>query len=89
MKIEPKSISYDGVVCDLLFQQVPKPKNMITCKAVNVYDNKYRINVYAKTKIDESGLEGQRIAYSCFAKLEDNKFLSILNSSNITGTMKL
>ena len=34
MKIEPKSISYDGLVCDLLFQQVPKPKNMITCKAI-------------------------------------------------------
>jgi hypothetical protein len=72
MKIEPKSISYDGLVCDLLFQQIKQPRNMITCKAVNVYDNKYRINVYCTHKIDDSGLEGQKITYSCFARLDNN-----------------
>lgn len=79
MKIEPKSISYDSIVCDLLFQQVPRPKNMITCKAINVYDDKYRINVYASYIVDENGLEGQKIAYSCFAKFDNNKTLKILN----------
>jgi hypothetical protein len=88
MKIEPKSISYDGLVCDLLFQQVTKPKNMITCKAVNVFDNRYRINVYAKTIIDDNGLEGQKIAYSCFARLDDNKFLRIIDPAP-TGNMAL
>lgn len=72
------TVYQDGIVCDLLFQQIPKPKNLITCKAINVYDNKYRINVYTTYVVDsETGLEGQRIGYSCFARL-DNKTLQIL-----------
>lgn len=75
--VEPK-VYQDDIICDLLFQQVEKPKNLVTCKAINVYDNKYRINVYATYVVDkDTGLEGQKIAYSCFARL-DNKNLKIL-----------
>ena len=54
-------------VCCLLFKQVEKPKNYMMCKAMNVYDNKYRINVY--TKHEEEGLFKQSISNSYFAKL--------------------
>ena len=46
-------------VCCLLFKQVEKPQHYMMCKAMNVYDNKYRINVY--TKHEEEGLFKQRI----------------------------
>ena len=38
----------DNTVCDLLFEQVEKPSDFLMCKAINVYDNKYRVNVYTR-----------------------------------------
>lgn len=78
MRPEPKSTEYDGLICDLLFKHKDKPKDIITCKAVNVYDNKYRINVYVKAIINN--IDSQRIGYSCFARL-DNKTLSIVSET--------
>jgi hypothetical protein len=63
-------------VCCLLFKQVEKPQNYMMCKATNVYDNKYRINVY--TKYEEEGLAKQRIFNSYFAKLNEVGSLEIL-----------
>jgi len=63
-------------VCCLLFKQVEKPKNYMMCKAMNVYDNKYRINVY--TKHEEEGLFKQRISNSYFTKLNEAGSLEIL-----------
>ncbi|MFM9151718.1 MAG: hypothetical protein ACKOPU_05535 [Candidatus Planktophila sp.] len=57
-------------VCTLLFKQVDKPSNFKMCKAVNVYDNKYRINVYTHGVIND--IESQRISQSYFAKLADD-----------------
>lgn len=54
-------------ICTLLFQQVEKPSNFKMCKAINVYDNKYRINVYTHEVIND--IESQRISQSYFAKL--------------------
>jgi hypothetical protein len=36
----------------LLFKQVPKPKHHVMTKCNNVYDNRYRINVYAQVEED-------------------------------------
>jgi hypothetical protein len=63
-------------VCCLLFKQVQKPEHYMMCKATNVYDNKYRINVY--TKHEEEGLFKQRISNSYFAKLNETGSLEIL-----------
>lgn len=76
MKREPISQQVDGHVCDLLFSQIKRPKNFLFCKAINVYDNRYRINVYTKTMVND--IESQRITYSCFAKLDNEKTLTIL-----------
>ena len=67
---EPKDI------CSMLFKQVQKPERYMMCKAMNVYDNKYRINVY--TKHEEDGLTKQRISNSYFAKLNETGSLEIL-----------
>lgn len=63
-------------VCCLLFKQVEKPQHYMMCKAMKVYDNKYRINVY--TRHEEEGLTKQRISNSYFAKLNEVGSLEIL-----------
>ncbi len=72
MIINPKSTEVDGPVCDLLIKEIGRPKNLVMCKAMNVYDNRWRINVYTKYIVDNSTLlEGNKISYSCFAKLNN------------------
>lgn len=48
----------------LLFKQVEKPKNFLMTKIINVYDNRYRINVYAE--FEEDNLTKKRISASYF-----------------------
>lgn len=48
----------------LLFKQVEKPKNFLMTKIINVYDNRYRINVY--TEFEEDNLTKKRIYASYF-----------------------
>lgn len=60
-------------VCDLLFKQIKKPDNFEMCKAINVYDNKYRINVYTRIYDEFRDLEKKRITHSYFAKVNGDK----------------
>ena len=70
MIINPKSTEVDGPVCNLLIKEIGKPQNLVMCKAMNVYDNRWRINVYTRYIVDpDTKLEGNQISYSCFAKL--------------------
>jgi|694.fasta_scaffold04759_23 hypothetical protein len=55
----------------LLFQQVEKPKNYLMTRSFNVYDNRYRINVYHE--LVEDNLTKKRIHASYFARLNDDK----------------
>ena len=64
-------------VCGLLFKQVEKPKNLEMCRAINVYDNRYRINVYTRSRCSVYDIDKVRITQSYFAKLQDDK-LTIL-----------
>lgn len=48
----------------LLFKQVEKPKHLLMVKITNVFNNRYRINVY--TQIEEDGLIKKKIAASYF-----------------------
>tara|TARA_R100000278_G_scaffold87413_1_gene66777 strand:+ start:661 stop:903 length:243 start_codon:yes stop_codon:yes gene_type:complete len=57
-------------ICTLLFKQRERPKNLEVCKAINVYDNKYRINVYTRSYDDFWDIDKVRITQSYFAKLE-------------------
>lgn len=86
MKREPVSIEQDGVVCDMLLKQIGAPRDLIMCRAINLYDNRYRINVYTKTM--KNDIESQRISYSCFAKLEDLNNLTIVSATpNYSGAV--
>ena len=83
MNKDPISVERDGPVCDLLIQRIGRPKNLIMCKASNVWGNRYRINVYTKYLVDaETKLEGQRISYSCSANLIDKELHIIHETKN-------
>jgi len=48
----------------LLFKQVSEPKNHLMTKIINVWENRYRINVY--TEIQEDNLTKRKIHSSYF-----------------------
>jgi hypothetical protein len=62
-------------ICDLLWEQVEKPKNLETCRAINVYDNKYRINVYTRSHDELYDLDRVRITQSYFCRLDDDQLV--------------
>lgn len=64
-------------VCGLLFKQIDKPKNFEMCKAINVYDNKYRINVYTRVYDEFRDIEKKRITHSYFARVDKDKLTII------------
>lgn len=73
----PQDMGQSDSICTLLFQQINKPSNYKMCKAINVYDNKYRINVYTHEVVND--IPSQRISQSYFAKLAgDGASLEIL-----------
>jgi hypothetical protein len=48
----------------LLYKQVKKPKHHYMTKVINLWDNRYRINVYIE--IEQEGLMKRKIAQSYF-----------------------
>lgn len=64
----------------LLFKQINKPTNYIGNKIVNVYDDKYRINLYCE--FEEDQLVKKRICGSYFVKLVNKSKIDIIHSSN-------
>lgn len=65
-KVETKS---EADILELLFRQVGEPANMHKAKAVNVFDNAYRINIWAETYDDVSNLNKIKITHSYFCRL--------------------
>jgi len=58
----------DLKVEELLFKQLEKPKNFHAIKITNVFENRYRINIW--TRVEEDGLEKNKIHSSYFAHLD-------------------
>lgn len=62
-------------VCEKLFEKIKKPEKLELCKAINVYDNKYRINIYTKVKDIIADTEKIRITQSYFAYLKGDELI--------------
>lgn len=56
--------NYNLTPCDVLFKHTKKPEDYIYCRSINVYDDRWRVNVYSKIYVD--GIEGKRISKSYF-----------------------
>lgn len=59
----------------LLFKQVEKPKHHLLTKIINVWDNRYRINIYIE--IEENNLIKKKIHSSYFAHYEPGKLVIV------------
>ena len=63
-----KAIPESTEVCDKLLEMVGKPDNYYMCKGMNVYDDRYRINVYIKEEVDDLTGHKQYIGQSYFCR---------------------
>lgn len=55
----------------LLFKQVERPKNYLMTRIINVFENRYRVNVYVQ--IEEDNLTKRKIANSYFCHYAPGK----------------
>jgi hypothetical protein len=58
---------------NLIYEKYGKPKNHLVTKVINVYDNRYRINVYHEIYDDELKLYKKRMHSSYFCKYNDGE----------------
>lgn len=59
----------------LLFKQVDRPSNHLMTKIINLWDNRYRINVYVE--IEENNLIKRKIKQSYFCHYHPGKLTII------------
>jgi len=57
----------------LLFKQVDKPKNHLMTKIINVWENRYRINVYTEIFDETIQLTKRKISASYFCHYSPGK----------------
>lgn len=55
---------YGITPCDVIFNHTEKPADYLCCRSINVYDDRWRVNIYSKIHVD--GIEGRRISKSFF-----------------------
>lgn len=67
---------YNITPCDVIWNYVEKPSDYLSCKSINVYDDRWRVNIYSKRYVE--GIEGKYISKS---------FFTIFDSSN--GNLKI
>ena len=63
-----KAIKENPYVCKAVLDQVGTPSGYLFSKALNVYDNKYRVNIYTRRMVND--LEGISISQSYFVRLD-------------------
>ena len=67
----------------LLFKQVEKPKQFLMTKIINIFDNRYRINVYIE--IFEDNLIKKRIHSSYFCHYKPGSLVIISDTDGEKG----
>ena len=53
MQRNPVSTETNGVICDKILSIIGKPENLVTCKAINLYGDRYRVNVFVKEEVED------------------------------------
>ena len=65
--MEKNEVNEDEIK-NMLFKQVDRPKGLLSVKAINVFDNRYRINLWVQ--VEEDGLTKTKIGASYFAIID-------------------
>ena len=68
-----RPIEENPYVCKEILEQIGKPNHYLMCKAMNVYDNRYRVNIYVKESVEDLTGHKQYIHSSYFCKLDKDK----------------
>jgi hypothetical protein len=55
---------YNITPCDVIFNHTEKPADYLYCRSINIFDDRWRVNIYSKVFVD--GIEGKRISKSFF-----------------------
>jgi hypothetical protein len=71
----------------LLFKQVEKPKHYLMTRIINVWENRYRINVYIE--IEEDNLLKKRIYSSYFCHYSPGKLTIIPDNDRVSLDRKI
>lgn len=71
----------------LLFKQVEKPKHYLMTKITNVWENRYRINVYVE--IEEDNLIKKRIHSSYFCHYNPGKLTIIPDEHKASSSRRI
>lgn len=72
-----KKIKENKEVGEAVLKEVGKPEHYLFCKAMNVFDDRYRVNIYTRS-FKEENLESLRISQSYFVRYTKGN-LKILN----------
>jgi hypothetical protein len=63
--LKAKKVSdYNLTPCDVIFNQVDKPNDFLYCRSINVFDDRWRVNIYSKRYVED--IEGKYISKSYF-----------------------
>lgn len=65
----PRKIPSGLTPSDVIFNYITKPSDYIFCKSINVFDDRWRVNIYSRRLVD--GIEGKYISSSYFVKFND------------------
>jgi hypothetical protein len=65
----------------LIFEEYEKPKNYLATKVINVYNNRYRINIYHEIFDADLNIYKKRMYSSYFCKYDNGK-LEVLYPKN-------
>ena len=72
---------YNLTPCDVIFSCVEKPKDYLYCRSINVYEDRWRVNIYSKRLVND--IEGKYISSSYFIHFNkatgDVEFVSLNN----------
>ena len=58
-----------------LFSIIETPKGFLRTKVINVYGNRYRVNVYVTYEDPVYNIEKTKIGFSCFGYFNDEEFV--------------
>lgn len=62
--------------CDLIFQYIDKPEKYSHCRAINTFDNRWRVNIYSKCTIHD--IDTIRMSNSYAVNMIDKKLEFVL-----------
>ena len=78
--LEDKKNKIEESLNKKIFEVVEKPEGFLFVKSHNVYDDKYRVNIYSNHVVDEAlNIQTKRISHSYFCKY-DGENVKIISS---------